>query len=264
MKGTYVFYVLFFVMLIQTSCRSTKDITMFQELYDDSKIVYTAPPPPNIKINLFDNLYISVLTLDPEVNKILNPNVQQEGNSSGTAQNFGYPVSQYINGYRISSDSLITLPILGKINLVGLSLEEAHEHLKIRANEFLKEPQIQVKFLNYRVNVSGEIRNPGIYYNYEGNLNLLDAIGMANGITEFADLSNVIVKRQNERDFTSHKVNLTDNSVYSSEVFYLQPNDLIYIPPSDLKRRSANSDTYTKFLGTISTILVAAALILRL
>jgi polysaccharide export outer membrane protein len=133
----------------------------------------------------------------------------------------------------------------------------------MRANEFLKEPEIQVKFLNYRVNISGEIRTPGIYYNYEGNLNMLDAIGMANGITEFADLKNVIVKRQNESNFVTHKVDLTNNSIYSSDVFYLQPNDLVYIPPSDLKRRSVNSDTYAKFLGTISTLLVAAALILR-
>jgi polysaccharide export outer membrane protein len=263
MKSSYLFYILPIVILIQTSCRSVKDITMFQELNDDPSMVYTAPPAPRLQIKPFDNLYISVLTLDPEVNKILNPNVQQEGNSSGTAQNFGFPVSQYINGYRVSADSLITLPILGDINLVGLTLGEAHEHLKMRANEFLKEPEIQVKFLNYRVNISGEIRTPGIYYNYEGNLNMLDAIGMANGITEFADLKNVIVKRQNESNFVTHKVDLTNNSIYSSDVFYLQPNDLVYIPPSDLKRRSVNSDTYAKFLGTISTLLVAAALILR-
>jgi len=115
-----------------------------------------------------------------------------------------------------------------------------------------------VKFLNYRINLSGEIKNPGLYYNYEGNLNLLDAIAMANGISDFADIKNIVVKRQNMNRFDSYKVNLTDNSIYTSEVFYLQPNDLVYVPPSSFKRRAANSDTYGRLLGTISVLLLTA------
>ena len=132
--------------------------------------------------------------------------------------------------------------------------------IKERAQEVLKEPDIQVKLLNYRVNVSGEIRVPGMYYNYEGRISLLDAVSMAQGITEYADLKNVTVKRQVENNFYTYKINLTDNSIYNTDVYYLQPNDLVYIPPSNLKRRSTNSDTYGKFLGTISALLVALAL----
>ncbi len=72
----------------------------------------------------------SVATLDPEVNSILNPYKSGSGSSSGTSQNFGNPSSQYINGYIVSPDSTVTVPILGKINFVGLNLEEAQEHLK--------------------------------------------------------------------------------------------------------------------------------------
>jgi polysaccharide export outer membrane protein len=161
------------------------------------------------------------------------------------------------------SDSTITLPILGKINFVGLTLEEAREHLRIKAEEFLKEPTVEVKFLNYRVNLSGEVRSPGLYYNYEGNLNLLDAISMANGISDYADVGKVVVKRMNGDSFDTYKVNLTDNSVFSSDVFYLKPNDLVYVPPSNFKRRSANSDTYGRFLGTISVLLLTASFIIR-
>ena len=263
MKKYYLFYILFFIIFIQTSCISTKDILMFQDLEKDTPGYNAPPPPPEYKIKPFDNLYISVTTLDPEVNLILNPYKSGTGSSSGTAQNFGNPSSQYINGYIVSPDSTVTVPILGKINFVGLSLEEAQLHLKTRAEEYLKDPVVQVKILNYRVNITGEIRSPGLYYNYEGSLNILNAIGMASGITDFADLKNVVVKRQVENRFYTHKVDLTDNSVYASEVFYLQPNDLIYIPPSGLKRRSFNSDTYGKLLATISTLLVAAAFILK-
>lgn len=253
-------YALFLALLVISSCRSTRDVQMFQKSEND-KNVYNVPPPPEHKIKQYDNLFISVMTLDPEVNKLLNPTLMGGGSSSGgTSQLFGDPTSKHINGYSVSSDSTVTLPMLGKIKLVGLNLNEAQQVIKQRAEEFLKEPDIQVKLLNYRVNVSGEIRVPGMYYNYEGRISLFDAVSMAQGITEYADLKNVTVKRQIENNFYTYNIDLTTNSIYNSDVYYLQPNDLVYIPPSNLKLRNINSDTYSKLLGTISTLLVALAL----
>jgi polysaccharide biosynthesis/export protein len=262
MKSHYVLISLLLILII-TSCTSTKEILMFQDSGEDLSSLYVPAPLPEPVIKPFDNLYLNIVTLDPEVNRIFNPS-SGGGGYSGTQQMYGDPTSQYINGYRVSADSTVTIPILGKLNFVGLNLLEAQIRLKERADEYLKESTVQVKFLNYKVNIAGEIRSPGLFYNYEGNINILDALGMANGITEFADLKNVIVKRQDENKVITHKLDLTNNSVYSSEVYYLQPNDVIYIPPSKLKRRSTNSDAYGKFLGTISALLLGATLILNL
>jgi polysaccharide biosynthesis/export protein len=265
MKKRTILYLQFVLVILLNSCSSTKNIQMFQESKKDSRDVFIPPAPPEITIKPFDNLYITIKTLDEEVNRIFNPtNIGGSGYSSGTSSNFGDPTSQYINGYRVSQDSTITLPILGKINFCGLSLEEANEKLRTRAEEFLREPTVEVKFLNYRVNLSGEIRTPGVYYNYEGSLSIYDAISMANGITDFADLRNVMIKRQNDNKISTYNVNLTDNSVFTSDVFYLQPNDIVYIPPDNLKRRRENSDTYGRFLSTISTLIVAVAFFLNL
>jgi polysaccharide biosynthesis/export protein len=265
MKNSIYLGNLLIVLVIITSCSSTKNIQMFQKSKKDSREVFIPPVPPEITIKPFDNLYITIKTLDEEVNRIFNPsNIGGSGYSSGTSQNFGDPTSQYINGYRVAQDSTISLPILGKINFGGLSLEEAKEKLRIRAEEFLREPTVEVKFLNYRVNLSGEIRTPGVYYNYEGSLSIYDAISMANGITDFADLRSVVIKRQNDNKISTYNVNLTDNSVFTSDVFYLQPNDIVYIPPDNLKRRRENSDTYGRFLSTISTLIVAVAFFLNL
>lgn len=265
MKHSYLFYMSLITIFIQTSCVSNKDILMFREAEKDSTWFYITPPAPEIRIKPHDNLYITLKTLDPEVNSIFNPTSTGagQGYSSGTSSNFGDPASQYINGYRVSADSTVALPFIGEINFVGLTLEEAQELLKIKAEEFLKEPTVQVKFLNYKINIAGEVRTPGVLFNYEGNLNMLDAISRVNGITDFADLKNVVVKRKYENRVYTYKVNLTDNSVYTSEVFYLQPDDLIYIPPGKLKRRSFNSDTYSRFLGTISILLLTATIILN-
>jgi polysaccharide export outer membrane protein len=263
MKKSLVFYLVLLI-VIQFSCTNTKEILMFQETDKDLKQLKISTLPVEHKIKPFDNLYVSILTVDQEVNKTFNPSKTGDGYGSGTDQMYGTPTGKYLNGYIVASDSTITLPNLGKINLVGLNLEEAQMKVKTRAEELLKDPVVQLKYLNFWVNVSGEIKSPGIYYNFEGNLNILDAIGMANGITEFADLKNVLVKRQSGNKVSTFKINLTNNSVYMSEAFFLNPNDLVYIPPSNLKRRTLNSDTYNKFLGTVSVLLLSATLILNL
>lgn len=248
-------------MVIQTSCRSIKDIQMFQE--NEYKRPYYEPEKTEAhRIQPFDNLYINILTLDPEVNQLFNPSVSGNGIYSGTMQMYGSPASQYINGYQVKADSTVAVPVIGSVKLVGLSLEEAQKVLKEKAEIYLKEPTVQVKILNYKVNVLGEVRAPGVYYNYEGNINIFDAISMANGITDYSDLRHVIVKRQQEGKVYSYNVDLSNNSVYYSDAYYLKPNDIVYIPPSKLKRRGENSASYSRFLSTISTFVVVAAFFL--
>lgn len=256
----FISILILLTIIASTSCRNTKDITMFQPTKQQFQQI--PQKPKEHKIKPLDNLYISILTLDPEVNQLFNPSLAGNGLISGTQQMFGTPESRHINGYQVSADSMVTLPILGKINLVGLTLEKAQEHLKKRAEEYLKQPTVQVKLLNFKVNVSGEINEPGIFYNYEGQLTIYDAISVAKGITDFADLKNVIVKRETPDAIKTYNINLTNNSVYSSEVFNLQPNDLVYIPPSKLKRNRDNATTYSQVLGTLSILLVALTLVI--
>jgi polysaccharide export outer membrane protein len=86
---------------------------------------------------------------------------------------------------------------------------------------------------------------------------------MANGITEFANLSNVLVIRHNENETQTYNINFQDKSVYYSDVFFLQPNDIVYIQPSKYKRTRENSNFYSLFLSTISTLIVAATIFLK-
>lgn len=259
------FIILGFLFLTLINCTSTKNIRMFQEMEDEYERYYKPILSPELTIKPHDNLYISIKTLDEEVNRIFDPsNTGGTGFSAGTASNFGDPASQYINGYQVSKDSTITLPVLGRINFVGLTLEEAKEKLKKRAEDYLREPSIEVKFLNYRVNVIGEVRSPGILYNYEGSINIFDAIGRANGITEYANLREVVVQRENKNGVYNRKIDLTGQNVYDSDVFYLQPGDLVYIPPDKLIRLGDNSDLYSRFLSTVSTLVVALAFVFRL
>lgn len=256
MKKYTIYSILILGVIIQTSCKSVQEITMFSDLSNKESLQSYVKEPPEHKIKPFDNLYLSILTLDPEVNKVFNPSMAGNSSTTGTQYMYGSPIGQYINGYRVGIDSTINLPIIGKLNLVGLTLKEAEDKLRATAEIYLQQPAVQVKLLNFRINILGEVKNPGFFYNYEGNTDIIEAIGLANGITPYADLKNVIVNRESNDIVRTYKVDVTTSDIYKSEVFFLQPNDMIYIPPTKLVRTQENKNTYNLLLSTITTLLV--------
>ncbi len=259
MKSKIILYLSVIALALQISCKSTKNITMFQDMQKENFANVMLNQPPIHVIKPFDNLYVNILTLDQNVNGLFNPSMSGSAANSNTAYTYGTPAGQHINGYRITQEGIITLPILGEINLMNLTLEEAQKKIKTKAEEYLKEPTVHVKLLNYKVEILGEVVSPNQYYNYEGTFNILEAIAVANGITLYADLKNVIVTRKEGDKINSYKVNLTNDSFYDSEVYYLQPNDIIYIPPTRLKKRSSNNSTFSIILSTITTIIAIFA-----
>ncbi|RIH65717.1 hypothetical protein D1164_08645 [Mariniphaga sediminis] len=261
MKRSYVIYFLLMgFIVVQTSCRSSKELTMFADMHDEKSLFEIPGDAPEYIIKPFDNLYLNVLTLDEEINQLFNPTMGN-GYGSGTQQLFGDRASQYINGYMVAEDGTVNLPVIGKVKVAGLNLSEAQAQVREQAEVYLKDPNIKVKVLNFKVNVTGEVKSPGLYYNYEGSLNIIDAISMANGITEFADIKNVLVIRHNENETKTYSINFSDKSVYYSDVFYLQPNDIVYIQPNRFKRTRENTNIYSLILSTISTLLVAGTVI---
>ena len=254
---TSIFYLFALSLLVQYSCSNTQEITMLRDIPADRNIYEVSPKePPEYRIKKGDLLYLKILTLDPEINEIFNPSRTGNNNQTGTQQMYGTPVGQYLNGYLISDDGTVTIPIIGKVEMAGLTLNEAEDRLRTRAEEYLKQPSVQVKFLNYKITIAGEVKNPNLHYNYERNISIFDAISMANGITDYADLTNVLVVRKTNGTSHTHKVDATSRNIYTSEVFYLLPNDFVYIPPTNLKRTRDNTTVYSLILSTVSTLIV--------
>jgi polysaccharide biosynthesis/export protein len=254
---TAVIYLFTLSLLIQFSCSNTQEITMLSDVSTDRSIYeLSSKEPPEYRIKSSDILYLKILTLEPEINEIFNPSRTGNNNQTGTNQMYGSPAGQYLNGYVVAEDGTVTIPIIGKIEMAGLTLKEAEDRLRARAEEYLKQPSVQVKFLNYKINIAGEVRAPNLLYNYERNINIFDAISMANGITDYADLTNVLVVRKSNGTSHTYRVDATSRSIYSSEVFYLLPNDFVYIPPTNLKRTRENTNVYGLILSAVSTLII--------
>ncbi len=243
--------------LMQFSCSNTQEITIMRDLSGDRSIHELAPKEPTeYRIKPSDILYLKILTLDPEINEIFNPSRTGNNNQTGTLQMYGSPVGLYLNGYVVANDGTVSVPIIGKVEMAGLTFIEAEDRLRARAEEYLKQPSVQVKFLNYKITVAGEVRNPDLLYNYEQNINIFEAISMADGITDYADLTNVLVVRKTNGTSHTYKVDATSRNIYTSEVFYLLPNDFLYIPPTNLKRTRDNTTVYSLILSAVSTLIV--------
>jgi polysaccharide biosynthesis/export protein len=121
-------------MMLLYSCSNTQDITVLRDIQGDSRThELVSKMPGEYRIQPYDNLFLSITTLDPEVNEIFNPSARGTNNNSGTQGNFGTPVGQYINGYMVDVAGLVNIPVLGQLEMGGLTFAEAEVLLKARA-----------------------------------------------------------------------------------------------------------------------------------
>ena len=252
-KKNIVLLVLFMSGILVMSCSTKKNITYLRDLSDEviMKGVPAVPEEHTIRPN--DNLYVSVRTINPEINELF---ASAGGSEGASAPRYESAAGQHINGYQVDNDGLIILPVIGVVKLEGLTLKQAQAEIQKKADEYLKEANIQVKLLNFKVNVLGEVNKPGVYYNYNNSLTILESLGMAGGITEYAGLKDVAVVRMTPYGTKSYKIDLTKKNALKSEAFFLQPNDLVYIKPQSMKSARLNSGMYSLFLSSISTIIL--------
>ena len=246
--------VLLFLTLLN-SCKTRKDLLYLQDIKDlEEQNVPGKSPEYRIKPD--DNLYINILTPDQDVSKLFNPSQAIGSYSGGTAQNYGTPAGLYINGFIVDKTGSVVLPILGSISVLGRTALEAQAVIQERANAFLKEASVQVKVLSFKVTLLGELRYPGVFYNYNNNMTVLEAIGMAGGVTDNAQLSQLLVVRKTPTGSKSFRLDLSKKDILSSEAYYLQPNDVIYVNADKLKNIRLTTPTYSFILSAVTTFLV--------
>jgi polysaccharide biosynthesis/export protein len=243
-------WVLIFILSF-SSCRSTRDMKFFQDV-EDHQLSGLAVKPPEYLIKPDDNLYVDVQSMNLEVNQLFSPS-KSTSNSGGTQSDFGLVSSQYLNGYQVNQKGAIVLPVIGEVSVAGLTEETANELIHKRVSEYYKDVTVKVKILTNKVTVLGEVRNPGVYYNYNKTTTILEAIGMANGISDFATVRKVLVIRPTPKGNKSYRLDLTKKEMLASEAYYLLPNDIVYIEPDKYKNFSINATAYAIFLSAITT-----------
>src|SRR5665647_462803 len=239
MRNIFLSGVILLLALNFTSCRSTKNMKYFQDLVGNEQKGLSAPIP-NYLIKSDDNLYINIQSMNMEVNQLFSPS-KSVNNGGGTQSDYGQVSSQYLNGYLVSQKGMIILPVIGEVRVIGLSEEGAKDAIQKRVDEYYKDATVKVKIMTFKVTILGEVKAPGVYYNYNKSITVLDALGMASGTTDDASIRSVLVIRNTDAGNKSYRLNLTEKSTMASEAFYLVPNDVLYIEPDRYKNHNINT-----------------------
>lgn len=241
--------VLFYgVLLFLTSCSTKQDIVYFQNAKNFETIVDTDTFKAKLKIGDVVSIYVS--TLDQTVTQPYNI-VISNGNSG-----------QLID-YLIDVDGNIDYPVLGKVKLVGLTIEEAKDLLKSKFSEgqLLKDPVVMIRVLNFRITVAGEVRSPGVYPVSGERVSILEALGMAGDLTIKGRRDNVLVVRDFNGTKTYTRIDLTNKEVFNSPVYYLTQNDYVYVEPNNSAVSGASGDSRISTIISISSFVLTTALI---
>ena len=174
-----------------------------------------------------------------------------------------------VSGYTVDSKGNIDFPVLGEIQVSGMTREEVATHIKkeLQSHDLVKDPVVTVEYMNLSVAVMGEVNNPGRFNIDKDNLTILDALSQAGDLTIYGKREKVLVLRQEDRKQRVYGVNLCSaEHLYTSPAYYLQQNDVVYVEPNATKARQStvngNNVRSTSFWISLASLLTSIAVLI--
>lgn len=248
-KVSFIRIYLILLAIFLTNCASRQDVVYFQNAKDFETIVDTETFTSKFKVNDIISIYVSTFDL----NAVKPFNLMRGNENQDNVQAIDY---------LIDKDGNIDYPVLGKIKLLGLSVEEAKELFKEKLSDYLSDPIINIRILNFRVSVLGEVSRPGTYQISGERVNVLEAIGLAGDLTIKGRRDNVMVIRDINGTKTYTRIDLTTKEAFNSPVYYLTQNDVIYIEPNNSAISSSSFDSRVGAAISIASILITSTILL--
>ena len=250
-------FIFLFLLIFLVSCTFKKKLIYFQGS--------EANPGAKNYTPVFHNddfLYITVLGLDPEITQPFNLPVTNFNNNTSGGYSQGN-ASPY--GYLIDANGNIDFPVIGTIKMAGLTRMEATVMLKEKLNIYLNKPVVNIRILNFKVTVLGDVRNPGTFNIPNERITLPEAIGIAGDLNITGIRKNVLVIRDVDGTKVETRVDLTSNELFSSPVYYLNQNDVVYVQPNRAKINSSvlNTANVGIAISVLSLVITMVTLLSR-
>ena len=250
------------------ACSTPARITYFQDLRpgESEQQVVAAT---EIKVRPGDKLSIIVNSRDPQLTQLFNlPYVGQQIGQGSVTSNATSGNSQGVSGYTVDEQGMIDFPVLGKIVIAGKNREEIAAFIKeeLLAKNLVKDPVVTVEYMNLCISVLGEVASPGRYSIDRDKVTLLDAISMAGDLTIYGKREKVLVLREENGVQRVYGVNLCSaEHLYTSPVYYLRQNDVVYVEPNNVRARQAtvngNNVRSTSFWISLASLLTTIAVL---
>lgn len=232
----YFLLLLTSTMLLLNACVTRKEMIYFNDLGTSQSIEMAKQTQMFIQPG--DLLSIQVYSSDVEA--ALPFNMPSQSNTTGGQMPSYTNGIAHKQGYPVDNDGKIYMPIVGEIDLKSKSLDSVNNIIQQKLIPFLKDPVVQVRILNFRVTVLGDVRAPGTFNIPNDKLTLIEALGIAGDMNISAVRKNVLIIREEAGERKAYRIDLTSKNAFQSPAYFLKQNDIIYIEPNRAQRNSAS------------------------
>jgi polysaccharide export outer membrane protein len=167
-------------------------------------------------------------------------------------------------GFLVNENGDIIYPSLGKLHAAGLTVLQLKNIIEHQLDSIVKKPEVLIRFLNFKVDVLGEVRNPGPKIFNNQRVTIIDALSAAGDLTDQGKRDNILIFREENGQVKHYTVDMRGaNNMFNSPVFQLQQNDMIYVSPNDIKLKSVkrNPNVDRDLQLTLSFVSIAAFMI---
>ncbi|MFD1871200.1 polysaccharide biosynthesis/export family protein [Hymenobacter bucti] len=232
------------IALLASSCASNRKLTYFSNLNAGSDNRTEIKNNIEPKIQADDLLGITVSSLSSESNTLFNNGTITAPAGTITGGGASPMAAKSGEGYLVDKSGEVNLPVLGKIKLAGLTKEEAGEKLTNEIKKSVKNPTVNVRFLNFKITVIGEVNRPATFTVPTEKVTVLEALGLAGDMTAFGKRENVLIIREKDGVRNAIRVDFTNKDLLNSQYFYLQQNDVVYVEPVKAKVLQGSASSF--------------------
>lgn len=227
-------------------CKTQREVTYFQDLKVNSPQLIDSIG--TVRMEPDDQISIIVSCKEPQLAALYNL-VRAQSRIGSSSQGSGSSSNGEISAYTIDNNGNIDFPVLGKLHVAGLTKQEVADLVKRRLVESdqVKDPIVTVEFANLAFSVLGEVNSAGKYPITKNRTTILDAISMAGDLSITGLRDSVFVIREADGKRTAYAVDLRSKDVFTSPVYYVKQNDVIYVRPNAMRagQSTINENTFS-------------------
>ena len=243
----FAFFLLAAIGLNLSSCITNRQLVYFPDTeFNTEQPTDIVNDRQQYRLQPRDVLSVRILTLDMQSSEYFNLQ------SSSQFPQFN-EAGLFLNGYSINTKGYISLPEVGSVLVLNKTIDEAQDLVQANVRKYLPNATVFVKLVSFKVTFLGEVSRPGQFFFFNEQLTLLEGLGQAGDLTLEANRENVTLIRQTTAGTQAILLNLKDPDLLSSEYYYLQPNDVIYVRPLNARNIRRNLGLLGVVFGGIST-----------
>jgi polysaccharide export outer membrane protein len=234
---------------ILIGCIPHRKLKYMADLHRDTASVAVVDSSDSYRLKPGDVLYLRVVSSTDSKMELFNQSLATNQMGAGSGQ------SNLLVGNLIDLYGDIELPMVGLVKLAGLTVKEAEKKVNVKMSEYLKYVTITLKLMSFRVSVMGEVNQPGVKQIDRTRVSILDALSYAGDMTDVANRKKVRIIRREQNRNKVYTIDLSSVDMLASELYYLKPDDVVYVEPLGYKVLKVSGSTLTMGFSLLSITL---------